>query len=131
MLKTAGQYRLKPMLDVDVIAKLAKTLVENNRQFLRDLVAVRKANATQEEIAERMLVSQPTVAAFERYDANPTLATIERYAHAAGASVEFRVKNVFEPAYGWQPGASSTFNFTVPSEDTNAGSKRSELQIAS
>ncbi|UIP57673.1 hypothetical protein DSM26151_05380 [Agromyces marinus] len=85
---------------------------------------------TQETIAERMGVSQPTVAAFERYDANPTLATVRRYALAVGASIDHVVKDeccdndvtAFEAlakgtalgwsvvpparwAWGWSPGA--------------------------
>ena len=92
------------MVDRGTIEKLAQSLVENNRRLLRELVAIRKENATQVEMAERMLVSQPTVAAFERYDANPTLASIERYALAAGASIEFHVENVFRPADGRERG---------------------------
>jgi transcriptional regulator with XRE-family HTH domain len=38
-----------------------------------------------------MGVSQPTVAGFERYDANPTLSTLRRYALAIGARLETRV----------------------------------------
>ncbi len=52
-------------------------------------MAMRKNRGlTQEQVAERMGVSQPAVAAFERYDANPTLATIRRYALAVHASIE-------------------------------------------
>ncbi|GAA1490492.1 hypothetical protein GCM10009626_32380 [Brachybacterium sacelli] len=38
-----------------------------------------------------MGVSQPTVAAFEHYDSNPTLATIQRYAMAVDAVLHTRV----------------------------------------
>jgi len=92
------------MMDGVTTEELAEALVENNRRLMRELVAIRKENVTQVEMAERMLVSQPTVAAFERYDANPTLASIERYALAAGASIEFHVENVFRPADGRERG---------------------------
>ncbi len=45
----------------------------------------KKHHLTQADVAERMGVSQPTVAEFERYDANPTLSAIRRYALAVGA----------------------------------------------
>ncbi|MBF4591259.1 helix-turn-helix domain-containing protein [Curtobacterium sp. VKM Ac-1395] len=63
----------------------AEALVEDHERLLRDLVKHRKGHdLSQEVVAERMGVTQPTVAAFERYDANPTLATLRRYALAVG-----------------------------------------------
>ena len=38
-----------------------------------------------------MGVSQPTVAAFERYDANPTVSSIIRYAMAVDALIDIKV----------------------------------------
>ena len=38
-----------------------------------------------------MGISQPSVAAFERYDSNPTLATIRRYALAVEARLQTKV----------------------------------------
>lgn len=67
----------------------ANALVDAHDLLMRDLIAMRKRhNLSQETIAERMSVSQPTVAAFERYDSNPTLATIRRYAIAVGARIQ-------------------------------------------
>ncbi|WP_192807309.1 hypothetical protein [Leifsonia xyli] len=37
--------------------------------------------------------SQPTVAAFERYEANPTLSTIRHYALAIGAGIKHHVED--------------------------------------
>ena len=48
---------------------------------------------SQKLVGDRMGVSQPTVAAFESYDANPTLSSISRYARAVGAEIEFKVTN--------------------------------------
>lgn len=71
---------------------LAEDLVDAHDHLLSTLVTMRKSHRlTQEAVAERMGVSQPTVAAFERYDANPTLSTIRRYALAVGASIEHTV----------------------------------------
>lgn len=70
------------------IDELANSLVDSHDKLVADLIALRKRhNLTQEAVAERMGVSQPTVAAFERYDANPTLSTIRRYALSVGASI--------------------------------------------
>lgn len=82
------------MLDesVEAIERRADSLIDNHDHLLRRLVALRKQHhLTQLQVAERMGVSQPTVAGFERYDANPTLSTIRRYALAVGARIEERV----------------------------------------
>lgn len=72
--------------DINTIARRADSLIENHAALLKSLVALRKKHRlSQAVVAERMGVSQPTVAGFERYDANPTLSTIRRYALAVGA----------------------------------------------
>ncbi|WP_253259637.1 helix-turn-helix transcriptional regulator [Subtercola boreus] len=59
---------------------------------MRDLIGLRKKHdLSQETVAGRMGVSQPTVAAFERYDSNPTLSSIRRYALAVGARIRHSV----------------------------------------
>lgn len=74
--------------DLAVIEARADSLIDGHANLLRDLVELRrKHRLTQAEVAERMGVSQPTVAGFERYDANPTLSTIRRYALAVGARI--------------------------------------------
>lgn len=56
------------------------------------LVRLRKEHKlSQQTVAERMGVSQPTVAAFERYDANPTVSSIIRYAMAVNALLDIKV----------------------------------------
>lgn len=75
-------------VDEDAIARLADHLVWEHHHLLRKLIAMReKHGLTQAQVALRMGVSQPTVAAFERYDSNPTLATIRRYALAVEARI--------------------------------------------
>ncbi|MFD6163694.1 helix-turn-helix domain-containing protein [Oerskovia sp. NPDC060287] len=74
------------------IERRADSLIESHEVLLSELVKLRKKHRlTQAEVAERMGVSQPTVAGFERYDANPTLSTVRRYALAVGAKLDERV----------------------------------------
>lgn len=81
-------------LDAGQLELLADSLVESHDQLMEELVGMRKRHRlTQEIVAERMGVSQPTVAAFERYDANPTLSTVRRYALAVGASVTHTIED--------------------------------------
>lgn len=75
-------------LEAAQLEALADSLVDSHDKLLQDLIGMRKKHRlSQEAIAERMGVSQPTVAAFERYDSNPTLSSIRRYALAVGASI--------------------------------------------
>jgi len=77
---------------IDAIEARSASLVADHQRLLRGLVKHRNDHRlSQDIIAERMGVSQPTVAAFERYDANPTLATIRRYALAVGARLSTEV----------------------------------------
>ena len=70
----------------------ADQLVRNQDQLLEDLIAARVSQGlTQAQVAERIGITQPAVAVFERYDANPTLETISRYAHAIGALITYTV----------------------------------------
>ena len=70
----------------------ADLLIEARDRLLEDLVSLRRGHdLSQQTVAERMGVSQPTVAAFERYDANPTMSSIIRYAMAVGALIDIKV----------------------------------------
>lgn len=70
----------------------AERLVEDREHLMTALIGLRREHRlTQTDVAERMGVSQPTVAAFEHYDSNPTLATIQRYAMAVGGVLDTRV----------------------------------------
>lgn len=76
----------------DILDARADALVEDHERLLDTLIEYRKHhNLTQLEVADRMGVTQPTVAGFERYDANPTLSTLRRYAMAVGARLETKV----------------------------------------
>lgn len=75
-----------------VIRARAVKLAATNRQLLQNLKKQRQATGlSQEEVAERMDISQSAVAQFERYDSNPTLNTIMRYALAVGADIKVQV----------------------------------------
>jgi len=77
----------------DEIAQHAEELAETRYNFLEQLVSCREARGlSQREVGNRMDVSQPAVSAIERYDANPTLSTIERYVLAVGGHLVLEVR---------------------------------------
>jgi len=69
------------------LVALAESLADDHADMMAALVAIRREGLTQVEVAERMGITQPTVAALERYDANPTISTVRRYALAVGAMI--------------------------------------------
>lgn len=78
--------------DLAAIEARAASLVATHEKLLEDLIAQRrKHQIPQDVVAERMGVTQPTVAAFERHDGNPTLSTIRRYAMAVDARIEYKI----------------------------------------
>lgn len=73
---------------LEAIDARAEDLVRSHRELMTKLVGFREHHhLTQAEVAERMGVSQSTVSSFERYDSNPTLSTIRRYALAVGVRI--------------------------------------------
>lgn len=87
------EYRVFSMKeDLSRIEARAEALVEAHTELLTELIKLRhERRLSQELVAERMGISQLTVAAFEHYDSNPTLSRIRRYTLAVGARLEFRV----------------------------------------
>ncbi|MGO1592621.1 MAG: helix-turn-helix domain-containing protein [Ancrocorticia sp.] len=70
-------------------------------RFLRELIVLRKRHGlSQDDVADRLGVSQPAIAALERYDANPTLATLRRYAVAVEARIETAIIDDCEKFHG-------------------------------
>lgn len=102
----------------------ATQLVENDRALLRRLIQLRgDQGLTQQDVADRMGVTQPTVARFEAYDSNPTLASIRRYAHAIGALVTHVVTTDEErrrDGGSWIPARMSTKFVSTPSQNNRA-----------
>lgn len=85
-----------PSSDLERLDQLADQLLAATDVLLEQLVAFRKMRGlTQREVADRMGVSQPTVAAFERYDANPRLSSIARYAMAVEALLNLEVTDSY------------------------------------
>jgi DNA-binding XRE family transcriptional regulator len=87
------EYKLKFMKETKAqIEARANQLVRDHDNLVSSLIQMRlDKGLTQELVGERMGVSQPAVAAFESYEANPTLSTIRRYALAVGASLNTEV----------------------------------------
>lgn len=74
------------------LAARAEQLTESHFELMQALISLRKKkNISQEEVGNRMGISQPAVAAFEATDSNPTLSSIRRYAHAVGARITHHV----------------------------------------
>lgn len=86
---------LESALGIDLSSasqRRAITLTENDADLIRDLIALREEQGlSQQVVAERLGVTQATISAFERYDNDPKLSTIRRYAHAVGAFVDHSV----------------------------------------
>jgi transcriptional regulator with XRE-family HTH domain len=103
---TITQYKVFFMItwNEELVAK-ARVLLDSERHLMESLTAIRKKRGiTQAEVARRMGVSQPAVAAFEHYDANPRMASIRRYALAIGAEFTVEVRETGgDSNYGSQP----------------------------
>ena len=69
---------------------------------------------TQTDVAEIMGVSQPTVASFERYENDPKLSTVRRYAHAVGVTIAHTVLvDGHEIDCGWTHVGDAEFHFVA------------------
>jgi len=80
--------------ECETVVARAEALADDHADMMASLLAIRRSGLTQAEVAERMGVTQPTVAELERYDANPTLSTVRRYALAVGATISTKVQTV-------------------------------------
>mgnify|MGYP002716411639 CR=1 FL=1 len=70
----------------EAIANRAAAMVENRFDFLRELVKRRiDLGLTQAEVADLLGITPQAVSKYERYDWDPRLSTLERYANAVGA----------------------------------------------
>lgn len=73
---------------------LADDLVNQMQDLLAELVALRKAkHLSQAEVADVIGVTRTAVTHFERYDSDPKLSTIIRYALAVGARISLDVED--------------------------------------
>lgn len=70
----------------------ARVLAREDRRLRAELVRVRRQNSlSQKNVAELLGVTPQAIQKLERYDADPKLSTLRRYANAVGALVEHRV----------------------------------------
>lgn len=70
-----------------LIRERAKHLSQDHRQLMAELVKARvEVGMSQSDIAEIMGVTQQRVSQLEKYDADPKLSTVRRYANAVGAA---------------------------------------------
>lgn len=61
-------------------------------ELLNDLVALRRASGLRQvDVAAAMGVGQPSVSELERGETSPKLSTLQRYARAIGAKIDFSV----------------------------------------
>lgn len=75
--------------------RLAYVLADEDAQLKIDLVSSRERRGMlQQDVADCLGVTQATISAFERYDNDPKLSTIRRYALAIGAMVTHSVELV-------------------------------------
>lgn len=76
----------------DPLQLRAKRMVETDELLLDQLVAMRKAKGlSQDQVAERMEITQSAVARIESGERDPRLSTLRRYAMAVGAYYEHHV----------------------------------------
>ena len=105
---------------LEVIDARAEALVDALDDLKRDLVALRERHGlTQPDVAERLGMTQSAVSQFERYDSNPTLRSLRRYALAVGARLNIEVID------DWDPGAATVaevkgFTWEQPTQRTTA-----------
>jgi DNA-binding XRE family transcriptional regulator len=73
---------------------LANDLINQTQDLLADLIDLRRAKGlTQEDVANTIGVTRTAVTAFERYDGDPKISTIVRYAMAVGARISINVED--------------------------------------
>lgn len=75
-----------------LVRSRAKVLAREHRQLRSELVRVRQENGlSQADVAAMLQISPQAVSKLERYDADPKLSTLARYANAVGALIEHKV----------------------------------------
>ncbi|MBT1620607.1 helix-turn-helix domain-containing protein [Curtobacterium flaccumfaciens pv. poinsettiae] len=82
----------RPAVNLVLAKARAQLLARSDRQLKSDLIAQRRrAGMTQKQVADLLGISQQAVTKLERYDSDPKLSSLRRYANAVGAIVEHRV----------------------------------------
>lgn len=79
------------------LTALAQKLAHDHHMLWHDLVQARREQGiSQAQIAEFLGISQSAVAQFERYDNDPRMSTVRRYALAVGMALHTEAS----PAFG-------------------------------
>lgn len=74
--------------------RLAVDLAREGQHLVVTLIETRKRlNISQEQLAQRIGVTQATISAFERIGNDPRMSTIRRYARALGVMVRHHVED--------------------------------------
>lgn len=74
--------------ELQQVRERAQALAAADRHLKSQLIRAREQRGlSQRQVAERMGVTQQAVNKFERYDSDPKLSTLRRYANAVGAVV--------------------------------------------
>lgn len=96
-------FRLKDLSPAQVrMRRLARKLARERSNLQASLVRLRLAKGfTQKDVADKLGVSQPAIARFERYDNDPKLSTVHRYALAIGALIEHQVCDADADSITW------------------------------
>jgi DNA-binding XRE family transcriptional regulator len=86
--------RLFPRRRRDPKQVLSDDLVNQTQDLMVELIAARKGRSmTQQDVADIIGVTRTAVTHFERYDADPKLSTIIRYAMAVDARIDISVSD--------------------------------------
>ncbi|WP_407941512.1 helix-turn-helix domain-containing protein [Nocardioides okcheonensis] len=92
---------LDELLGIDsrsALSRRARRMVEGDRGLIRALREIRESKGmSQQDVADRMQVSQSAVAKIESGERDPRLSTIRRYAMAVGAVVLHDAKDDEKP----------------------------------
>lgn len=113
----------------------AKQLAKADYRLISALVRVRRdSGMSQQDVADRLGLTQQAVAKIERYDNDPKLSTLRRYAHAIGALVDHVVEaDEGQLEKGDWTAISYTFPTTVPVASITysvQGTKRADYALA-
>lgn len=78
--------------DAQLVRARSKVLAREDREMKAKLVRLRRdSDLTQKQVADMIGISQQAIYKFERYDSDPKLSTLRRYANAVGALIEHNV----------------------------------------
>lgn len=87
-----GWQNFGHLSDEEQMESRAYALADNHFEMRRALVMLRmESGMTQKDVADFLGITPQGVAKYERYDWDPLLSTLERYANAVGAVIQTQV----------------------------------------